>query len=405
VHLTLHLTHACNLRCTYCYTGEKFPRRHMDADTARRAIDWAHGRTPASDPINVLFFGGEPLLRRDTLEEAVAHCERLRAETGRRFFYKIITNGLLVDEAFLDFANRHEFIVSVSCDGVREAQDAARVDARGQGTWDRLVEKLRLIRRENPYVNVTLTITPANVAWLAASVAWLFAEKIRYVHVSIQYEAAWDRRAFRELRRQYRRLAELHVEKTRRGDKFYLNCFDAKIHSYIQGGDLPHKRCAVGGNQVSVSPSGRLYPCVSFVKTDDDPTHQIGDIWSGLDEAKLAGLACAVNRPKSTCTGCALIDRCNHWCACTNHRATGRVDQVSPLLCEHERMLMPIADWVGDTLWRERNRLFLHKFYSREYPVLSHIEETLEHWAEREGIDLNLVDEALSNLPAETVAP
>ena len=96
-----------------------------------------------------------------------------------------------------------------------------------------------------------------------------------------------------------------------------------------------------------------------------------------------------------------MSDRCNHWCACLNMRTTGHVDRVSPTVCEHERMLTPIADWIGNTLWRERNRLFIHKFYNQSYPVLSHLEETLEHWAEQQGISLEEVDEAIANLPEE----
>ncbi|MBN1475977.1 radical SAM protein [Candidatus Sumerlaeota bacterium] len=404
MHLTLHLTHACNLRCTYCYTGEKFPRGHMSEKVAIRAIDWSHETTPPGEEIDIVFFGGEPLVRRDTLERCVEHSQRLRAETRRPFFFKVITNGLLVDEAFLEFANRHEILISVSCDGVREAHDASRCDALGRGTWDRLEPRLRLIRRENPYAQVTLVVTPKSVRWLAESVEWLFGLRFRYLHLQVQHEAEWDRRSFRELRRQYRRLAELYVARMRRGEKFFLNCFDSKIHSYIQGETLAHQRCSVGRGQVSVAPSGRMYPCVSFVGADDREEHRVGDVWSGLDEEKLAGLACRMQRPKPSCEGCALTDRCSHWCACLNMRTTGRIDRVSPVVCEHERMLMPIADWVGNTLWKERNRLFLHKFYNRAYPVLSHLEETLEHWAEQRGISLDAVDEAIANLPDESVA-
>lgn len=50
---------------------------------------------------------------------------------------------------------------------------------------------------------------------------------------------------------------------------------------------------------------------------------------------------------------------------------------MSPVLCANERMLMPIADRVGEYLYRKRSPLFLHKHYNTAYPVLSLLEDTL----------------------------
>jgi uncharacterized protein len=47
------------------------------------------------------------------------------------------------------------------------------------------------------------------------------------------------------------------------------------------------------------------------------------------------------------------------------------------VLCRHEQLLLPIADRVAETLFRERNPHFLHKHYNAAYPLLSLIEDTL----------------------------
>ena len=77
--VTLCLTHACNLRCDYCYAGPKSARR-MSWDTARNAIDFTLARTLEQaerlkcQPVCQLgFFGGEPLLEWDLLVSATAH--------------------------------------------------------------------------------------------------------------------------------------------------------------------------------------------------------------------------------------------------------------------------------------------------------------------------------------------
>ena len=53
----------------------------------------------------------------------------------------------------------------------------------------------------------------------------------------------------------------------------------------------------------------------------------------------------------------------------------GRVKEVSPVLCRHEQVLMPIADHVGEVLYRKRDPLFLHKHYNSAYPLLSLLED------------------------------
>ena len=69
MHLTLHVTNRCNMRCRYCYAGPP-GSADMTADTMRRAIAVGLERHQAEHPgdsLGVIFFGGEPLLRRELI--------------------------------------------------------------------------------------------------------------------------------------------------------------------------------------------------------------------------------------------------------------------------------------------------------------------------------------------------
>ena len=94
---------------------------------------------------------------------------------------------------------------------------------------------------------------------------------------------------------------------------------------------------------------------------------------------KRSATACTKNRPKTKnrATRCAIRRRCNNTCGCLNWQTTGAANQVSPVLCRYEQMLVPIADRIGETLYAEENALFLHKHYNTAYPVLSFIEDHL----------------------------
>jgi uncharacterized protein len=120
----------------------------------------------------------------------------------------------------------------------------------------------------------------------------------------------------------------------------------------------------VGSSQLSIAPSGNIYPCVRWVKEDDDTVPRLGDVWQGLFPAELAKIRAAAAAPKQPCGDCSYNDgRCANECACEHYSATGRIDTPAPALCEHERVMVPIADRVGNTLWRERNPVFMQKLY------------------------------------------
>lgn len=95
----------------------------------------------------------------------------------------------------------------------------------------------------------------------------------------------------------------------------------------------------------------------------------------GFDErARRACYEASKLRPEP-CSSCDLRGRCVSWCACVAHATTGTPGGVSPLVCEHERMLMPIVDQLGAELFRRRSRMFLDKQYDAAFPILSVIDD------------------------------
>ena len=79
--------------------------------------------------------------------------------------------------------------------------------------------------------------------------------------------------------------------------------------------------------------------------------------------------------PKAVCEGCALEGRCHNRCACLNFQTTGGLENVPPILCEHERFLQPLCDELAATLYAERNPLFLAQHYDPAFPILSILDD------------------------------
>ena len=372
MHFTLHLTRVCNLRCSYCYSPPRSAPA-MTLETGRKTLQFGARVTEGS--CGIVFFGGEPLLCKEAIRDLVAEARAMEVRGEGRFHFKLTTNGLLLDEEFLRFSLEEDVLIAMSLDGVSEAHDRYRRLPDGTGSFDRLLPKLRMLLEARPYASVLMVVNPDTVSLLTESVSFLLDEGCRYLIVSLNYAGVWNEADLEELARQYEQLADLYIEWTRQGRKFYLSPFEVKLSSHIQGEDVCKEHCELGIRQISVDPDGFLFPCVQFTAAGPDSGWCIGDVESGIDENKRKRLRDELQQDKEPCRECSLRSRCHNTCGCLNWQTTGSVAQVSPVLCRHEQMLIPMADRIGETLYREQNSLFLNKHYNPAYPVLSLMED------------------------------
>ncbi len=376
MHLTLHLTTACNMRCDYCYAPPR-DGASMSPGVARQALDLGT-RLNGGASCGVVFFGGEPLLHRALIYGLVGEARELERRRTGRFHFKVTTNGLLLGEEFLDFSVRENLLVAMSFDGTAAAHDAHRRLRSGEASHALLLKRLRLLLAARPYSCILMVINPDTAQHLADSVSLLLDEGARYLLISLNYAAGWTEHDFLVLRGQLERLASLYISWTKAGRKFYLSPFEVKLSSHINRHCFRRERCELARRQISVSPEGHLFPCVQFVKAGPQSRWCIGHVTTGIDEAARQRLHNEAEQEKAPCRDCALRERCNHACGCLNWQTTGSIYSVSPALCRYEQMLIPIADRIGRSLYRRRDPVFLHKHYNAAYPVLSLLEDQMK---------------------------
>lgn len=374
MHLTLHLTRSCNMRCRYCYAPPK-ACEPMSLETARRAIDL--GVSASGGSCGVVFFGGEPLLHKDLIRQTIEYGQSLQATDKGRLHYKLTTNGLLLDDEFLEYAAKTGIILAMSFDGVREAHDAHRQLPDGRGTFDILLPRLKRLMEVKPYSSIIMVVNPDTAEHYADSVTFLLDQGVRYIITALNYSGPWDEESFQTLEEQYQKLARLYAKWTRAGRKFYFSPFEVKIASHVHADRCDELRCDLGARQNSVDPEGYLYPCVQFPKAGPESPWCLGNVRDGIDPQAHQRVREIAKRPKEPCNTCALERRCLETCACLNWQTTGSIENVSPVLCRHERMITPIADKLAQSLFEERNALFIQKHYNDCYPLLSLLEDQL----------------------------
>ena len=367
MNLTLHTTYNCNLKCRYCFVDHSAAR--MDKETAFAAVRFSMQNCTSS---GLLFYGGEPLLERTLIEDTIAYCKEISKDTGHAFHYKITTNGTLLDEAFIQSAKRWGLKIGFSHDG--PAQDICRVFHDGSGSAGNLENTFPLLLTHHPYAIGMSVMDPSTIHLAYATVKFLFDKGFRYITQSLNYsrEATWTEKHFAILKKEYEKMASLYIKWTRAEEKFYLSPFDLKIISHIKGKDYIPDRLKHANNQTAVAPDGKIYTGPKYV---GNPNFEIGDVFMGIDQQKSEKIYKMLDIIPETCTDCALSERCNYVYEGIPAGGDGTIREISPVQCAHEQLLTPIADYVAETLYKEKNPMFMHKHYNKMYPFLSMVED------------------------------
>ncbi len=358
--MELFITHACNLRCTYCYNGAPFDR-NMSSEVMAKAVDLAFEE--GAGPVGLAFFGGEPLVAFDLLCEAVARSEAASARTGRAVRYRMTTNGTLLDGERLDFLARHRFRLAVSLDGPAGIHDRHRPFAGGKGSHATVVANLAAALARLPDVAVVTVLGPGSAKTARAAFDHVASLGVLRHHLAIDYHAAWDVGSVEALRRSLLDVADAVADTYRAGRPVAVPLLDAKIARHVLHPLVSVPRCACGRAQVVVAPSGRLYPCDRMVGGDDGGGCVIGTLDGGFDEAARARFLHCHDGTPERCRACDVRHRCSFWGSCIRWALTGRVDAFPEGLCALERVLIDAADHLAGTLFAERSESFRRRFY------------------------------------------
>ena len=124
--VSLHVAHSCNLNCSYCFASQgKYhgDRALMTYETGKQALDFLIANSGTRTNLEVDFFGGEPLLNWDVCKRLVAYARTQEPIYHKKFRFTLTTNGMLIDDDVIEFANREMNNVVLSLDGRKEIHD------------------------------------------------------------------------------------------------------------------------------------------------------------------------------------------------------------------------------------------------------------------------------------------
>ncbi|MBQ3129106.1 MAG: thioether cross-link-forming SCIFF peptide maturase [Clostridia bacterium] len=355
--LCIHIAHTCNLNCSYCFASQgKYhgERAVMSFEVGKRALDFLVENSGTRRNLEVDFFGGEPLMNFDVVKQMVAYARSIEKEHNKNFRFTLTTNGMLIDDDVIDFANREMSNVVLSLDGRKEIHDRYRVDYTGKGSWETIVPKFQKLVEARGGKNYYMrgTFTHANPDFLNDIQQML---DLGFTELSMEPVvcAPGDPSELTQddlpiVLDQYEKLAELMRKRDKEGKPFtfYHYMID------LTGGPCIYKRisgCGSGTEYMAVTPWGDLYPCHQFV---GEEKFRLGDIWEGVTNHETVEEFSSCNvyaRPE--CRDCWAKLYCSGGCAANAYHSTGSIKGVYKYGCElfKKRMECAIAVQVART--------------------------------------------------------
>ena len=145
LNLIIAPTEECNFRCSYCC--EEFSTKKMSNVTIQSIIKFVESRIDEVSSVNIDWFGGEPLLALDIINELSTQIIRICGKAKKNYSAFITTNGYLLDlNTFEMLYKNHVLTYQISLDAVDYIHDKQRMTIKGEPTFNTILDNLIKIR-------------------------------------------------------------------------------------------------------------------------------------------------------------------------------------------------------------------------------------------------------------------
>ncbi len=353
-------THLCNLRCKYCFVGDKRQEKDiMSLDFAKLIISKIKTYLISKKHKNVKFVwhGGEPLLwGHDNYHNILEFCEKEFADF--KIKHTMQTNLTLLDQEYIDIFKKYDVKLGFSMDGFGKYNDITRIKADGTGSFDTIFDKYKLCKKNGLRPGAIIVLTKFNKDYIKEIYHFYSQNKIHFkLNPVFNFGAAEDC---------YSKLGVTVDEYA----KAMIDLFDLWIDDMETGIEITNlkeiasniitrktslctlkKNCQF--NFISIAPNGDVYPCGRF---HADSKYVIGNISTDSMENIMETKQNSViqNRhlfiEKSDCSKCKYLDICYGGCVHDAIIAYGSPNNKTGLCKAYKLIFSHIEDVIKHKL-------------------------------------------------------
>jgi uncharacterized protein len=370
----------CNLGCTYCFYLEKADL-FKDTVTHRMSDEVLEQlvKQVLSQPGKNLSFtwqGGEPtLMGLEFFEKAVRYQQKYGR--GKIVGNGLQTNGLLINEKWVDFLKQYNFLIGLSLDGPRHVHDHYRLTQSGRPSWDRVMQSARLLLSRGVAVNAMCCITSYSSGF--ATEIYNFYKQLGFEWMQFIPVVETDKdnpriaADFSVTDEQYGRfLIEIFDlwHKDFRGGKPTTNIrfIESIFHTYV---GIPAPDCTMQkecGVYLTVEHNGNVYSCDFFV----EPQWRLGNVKSDrlldmLNSKRQNQFGAIKANIPAKCRTCKWYNHC--FAGCPKDRIKDKRDGGMPRFCKSQIMLLEHTDHIFRKLakeWVEEQKVVEKKMQEKD---------------------------------------
>ncbi len=344
-------TLSCNLRCSYCFEKNK-KTGSMDNSICDKIIEFINYHSYAKY-FALTWYGGEPLLCHETIEYLLSKIKDIKDK--KLISHGMITNGTLLTSKNIDLFKEYPLdTIQITFDGIKSTHDTKRITVAGHGTFDKIIENLKLFINKSPNTKISIRVNidknnASEFMDVYKMIKEMFPEKKNIIIYPGILRAC---------------------EKTDLNTPFLMNNDVAEIRRYFhQHGypiEFPHTIetgcCATCLSSYIIGPIGEIYKCWEEVGIDNCVVGNVKDMKYTNIELLSKYMLHGSHILDEGCYKCPLLPVCSNDCARSriNNKFNGTTYDLCSIYKSHD--FKALSTHLYD---------FYCKFVKKQQPITS----------------------------------
>lgn len=335
----LHITNACNLRCTYCYL-EKTPE-HMEDDTAFQAVDavFRSALHHQYTQVKLKYAGGEASLHMARVLAIHDYALQLARQYNITLSASILSNGVVFSQRAIENLKTHHIRVMLSLDGVGTYHDRQRPFLHGRSSFKYVDSTIRRLLAAQWIPHISVTVSQQNLDGITDLLEYLLGLALPFTlnyyrdndYASKSSELQFDEQEMIHTMQKAFKVIEHNLPA-----RPLLDSLIDKAHLH----GAHQQTCGVGNNYLVIDQQGRIAKCHSNI-TQTLTTIAATDPLQIIRQDRIGIQNLSVDE-KPGCRTCNWRYWCTGGCPLLTYRTTGRYDLPSPN-CHIYQALFPEA--------------------------------------------------------------
>jgi radical SAM protein with 4Fe4S-binding SPASM domain len=288
--IVLPIAAKCNLNCPYCFaqTEKDFHFDNFTEKDIERIANFLINKNPdETSIINLIFFGGEPLLNLPVIKFTINHFKEKYPQ--RRIAYSITTNGTIMNNEIIQLFKENNFAILLSLDGP-DNEFNLRKFKNGKSSVSKVIENINLLKQNNIEIEIRATLVSNNPYIMET---YDFFEQLAipfnivFAYVSENKTntnlSSYDNRALQYIEIQFEKLLHYYVKKLENKEPIY-NASLNQIVDVVRFRIIKNIVCGAGINYYTIMSNGDIFACAHLM---NEPQYKMGNIESDAINKRL----------------------------------------------------------------------------------------------------------------------